>query len=100
MYNGYLYHLSNTDQRWTVDAFRKFEKVEKLKKRRWSGPKFVKVNFTASFIKHKLKLNDYEVKELGKLLDETDCLFQELEEQGVMKNRLMEIDNANSWEGF
>lgn len=76
-YNGYLYHLSNTDQEWTVDHHRKLEKV--LNKRIWLGPKYLTVNYSLTTLKVKLKMIDYEVKELEKLLEETKCLFAEVE---------------------
>lgn len=95
MYNGYLYHLCNTDQEWNCDVPRKMIKVEKLKKKCWLGPTFLKVNYTLGTLKGKLKINDNEIKELELLIEETKCLFAEVEEQGVVK-RVTEMQSEES----
>lgn len=99
-YNGYLYHLSNTDQEWTVDPYRKLEKVEALKKKCWLGPKFLTANYSVGSLKSKFGFNDKELKEIDKLIEETKCLFAEIEEQGVVKNRLKEIDSKISLDSY
>lgn len=99
-YNGYLYHLANTDRQWTADPHRKLWKIQILKYKSWLGPRFLTVNYTNHTLKGKLKLTDFEIKEMKTLFEETKCLFEEVEEQAVVKKVLDDLDSNRTYESY